>query len=159
MTRARGTRAGRKAARGGRGPLAEIFAHVAPDGVKALLVTDYARGESGLIDGAVGRALDGKVSRCVHLRCRPSTGYLFAAEGCARCLACHLKRVATGIPAGGTTQCGCCSGEMVTGARPLVVEMPSWVVFSAVCLGCARLVLGEGQQAASLGPSVGGGGE
>ncbi|MFD5818113.1 hypothetical protein [Streptomyces sp. NPDC127038] len=136
-----------------------LFAHVAPDGVKALIVSDYVRGDSELLDGMVERVLTEDLPRCRHLRRRPGRGYLFATEGYARCLACHLERTATGIPAGVTAQCGCCPGDLMAGARPVVVEMASWVVVSAVCLGCARRVLDEGQRATSLEPSASGGGE
>ncbi|MFE9880474.1 hypothetical protein [Streptomyces sp. NPDC005784] len=139
--------------------MADLFHHVAPDGVKALLVSDYARGDSELLDVVVERVLTRDLPRCAHLRRRPSRGYVFATEGYARCLACHLERAATGIPAGGATRCGCCSGEMTAGARPLVVEMTSWVVFSTLCLDCAQLVLDEGQRPASPAVPAGGGGE
>ncbi|MFE2530423.1 hypothetical protein [Streptomyces sp. NPDC059371] len=127
--------------------------------MKALLVSDYARGDSELLDGMVERVLINDLPRCGHLRRRPDRGYVFATEGYARCVACHLERTATGIPAGRVSQCGCCPRDLSVGARAVVVEMPSWVVISAVCLGCAVLVLDEGWRTSSLGASAGGGGE
>lgn len=124
---------------------AERFAPVAPDGAGVLVVSDYASGDSLWVDELRNRVLTADMPRCRHLERQPGEGYVDAAKGHGRCLACHPGRMAAGRDE--SLECGRCrvAGES-TGLRPVAIQLVPWVMCSALCLLCAEFLVYEGRR-------------
>ncbi|MEV6116631.1 hypothetical protein AB0L59_30190 [Streptomyces sp. NPDC052109] len=142
--------------------LVDSFARTAPDGVKALVVTDYTAGDSPWVDGLAERLATGDVTRCKHLVHGSGSGFLYASEGYGRCLDCHVTdaagEIAQGRAAGGMgAACQRCRAAVEpTLLRPVAVELAPWVVLSALCPLCAAVLLHEGQRGQGLAAVAGG---
>lgn len=132
--------------------LAARLVRVAPQGVRMLVVTDYTVGASPWIDELAGRLLTDGMQRCSHLQRRPAPGYLHAAEGVGRCLACHLR---AGTEQPDRAVCGRCAAAAPTPRKAVAVEVRPWLLFSSLCGPCEVLLLHERDQAAAASRSAG----
>ncbi|MFF4356907.1 hypothetical protein [Streptomyces sp. NPDC001604] len=127
--------------------VAERIAREAPEGVRALVVSDYTSGESVWVDGLSERVLTADMPRCQHLERQGGEGYVYASEGYGRCLTCHLGSVAGAR--GEVSRCGRCRAAAgPVPLQPVAVQIGRWLLCSALCGLCAEFLLYEGRRSA-----------
>ncbi|MFD6998797.1 hypothetical protein ACFWA5_21565 [Streptomyces mirabilis] len=135
---------------------AERLARETPDGVRVIVVSDYTPGDSVWVDGLRERVLSADMPRCKDLEGQPGEGYVYAGEGYARCLPCHLGQMAAARDT--ASQCGrCCAAAGPVPLRPVAVQLGRWVLCSALCGLCAEFLAYEGRRSAGAAGSGSGG--